>query len=237
MKTWLWLPIIFCSFIVLVLHRHAAKNLLKPAVVIGMLAGAARFWFALENNDGNPLLILLEYGSLSWLAALAGLSLCEHIQTAGIFSKRSVLNQLIYTGIFALAVVVANGMMLVQTAKAGLLPQWLLKISSISHLTAIALQASFVEETIFRLFLVPLVIWVLLLMSRGARPKKLAEFVGVLIAATIFGLIHGQGFAGAIIFGVAFGYFFLHFGWFPCVVVHFVGDFIPFLIALKVHGH
>jgi hypothetical protein len=236
MKMWLWLPIVLCSIIVLLVHKNVARTLIKPALVIGIFAGAARLWFALENGDGSPVLVFFEYVSLTWLAALAGLSLCEHIQTPGIVSKRSVSKQLIYTVVFCLLVVAVNGMMLVQTAKAGSLPQWLLDIRSISHLTAIALQAGLVEETIFRLLFLPFIIWLLLLLRRETKPTKLTEFLAVLMAAAIFGSIHGQGFAGAMIFGVAFGYFFVQFGWYPCVIVHFVGNFFPFLVALKIHG-
>lgn len=235
MKSWLWLSIVLCSIAVLIVHRRVAKDLVKPALVIALFAGAARLWFALENGDASPLLVFLEYAALTWLAALAGLSLCKHIETPGVLSKRSVKTQLIWTAIFCLLVVAVNVMMLVQTAKGGLLPQWLINIGSISHLTAIALQAGLVEETIFRLFLLPLVICLLLLLRRETKLKKLPEFLAVLIAAPIFGSIHGQGFAGATIFGVAFGYFFLQFGWLPCVIVHFVGDFFPFLVVLKVH--
>ena len=233
---WLWLPIVLCSIIVLIVQKSVAKTLIKPALVIGIFAGAARLWFALENGDASPVLVFFEYASLTGLAALAGLSLCEHIQTPGIVSNRSVSKQLIYTVVFCLVVVAVNGMMLVQTAKAGSLPQWLLDIRSISHLTAIALQAGLVEETIFRLFVLPFVIWLLFLLRRATTRKKLTECFAVLIAAAVFGSIHGQGFAGAMIFGVAFGYFFLQFGWYPCVIVHFVGNFFPFLVALKVHG-
>lgn len=236
MNLYLWLPIVFCSIVVLVVHRHVIKGVFKPAVLIGILAGAARLWYAVESEDPNPLLIFFEYGSITWLAALAGLSLCERIQTAGIFSRRSISKQLTYTGIFCLLVVAVNGMMLAQAAKVGSLPQWLLNIKSISHLTAIALQAGLVEETIFRLFLLPFVIWLLVLLRREIKTKKLTELVAVLIAAGVFGSIHGQGFAGAMIFGVAFGYFFLQFGWFPCVIVHIIGNFVPFLVALKIHG-
>ena len=109
---WLWLPIVLCSIIVLIIQKNVAKTLIKPSLVIGIFAGAARLWFALENGDASPVLVFFEYASLTWLAALAGLSLCEHIQTPGIVSKRSLSKQLIYTVVFCLLVVAVNGMML-----------------------------------------------------------------------------------------------------------------------------
>jgi len=234
--SWLLLsPIIVCSVIVLVVHRQRTITFLKHAGVIGLASGVARMWFARENGDPNASLVFLEYGSLAWLTALAGLSLAAHLQIPSFVVKQSILKQSVYTALFALAVVALNSMMLLQTAKAGALPQWLRSISSISHLSAVALQAGLVEETIFRLFLLPLVIWILVLLGWKTQRPHVRQLLAVLVAAIFFGLMHGQGFAGAFIFGIAFGYFFLHFGWLPCVVVHVLGDFIPFLIVLPLN--
>jgi hypothetical protein len=54
----------------------------------------------------------------------------------------------------------------------------------------------------------------------------------VFLASVAFGGIHGAGFPVSFIFGIAFGYLFLHFGWIPCVVVHFLGDFVSFYVVL-----
>lgn len=88
----------------------------------------------------------------------------------------------------------------------------------------LSLRAGITEETIFRLFLLSFTSWITLRISRNRRG---AIGVGVLVSSLLFGLIHPT-FLLPFLMGIAMAYIYLQAGLLPAMVVHFLGDFVPF---------
>lgn len=92
---------------------------------------------------------------------------------------------------------------------------------------ALAFRAALNEETVFRLFLFPLV-------GRGVghflRSQRASLIIGALVSALAFGLIH-PGFWSAFLIGLAFVYIYHQRGLLPAMVVHFFTDAIPYTLV------
>jgi hypothetical protein len=233
MQYWIALPIVLLSLIVLYTHRQHARRLLTPGLLIGSFAGLTRFLFATITNAPSPLSDFLQYAIFCSFAAWAGLSISARFSLPGILLRFSWKRQVAYTSLFALSVVLVNSLMLAYAVTAGIVPQWLRSLDTIPKILSISLQAGFVEETIFRLFSVPFLFWLFNILTRNTERQHIMRFAAVFFSACLFGAIHGAGFWGSFVFGIAFGYLFLSFGWLPCVVVHFLGDFGSFLYASR----
>ncbi len=88
----------------------------------------------------------------------------------------------------------------------------------------LSLRAGITEEVVFRLFLLSLSAWITLRIFHNRRG---AIGVGVLVSSLLFGLIH-PGFILAFLMGLAMAYIYLEAGLLPAMLVHFLGDFVPF---------
>lgn len=92
---------------------------------------------------------------------------------------------------------------------------------------AVSIRAALNEETVFRLFLFPLVTWIFLHLKRS---KKMSLVAGALSSSIAFGFVHGSGFILAFLVGLAFVYVYLQRGLLPAMIMHFLADAIPFLL-------
>lgn len=92
---------------------------------------------------------------------------------------------------------------------------------------ALSFRAALNEETLFRLFLFPLVAWIA---GRLVRSKRIALVVGALTSALILGLIH-PGFWSAFMIGLALVYIYHQRGLLPAMIVHFFTDAIPYTLV------
>lgn len=94
---------------------------------------------------------------------------------------------------------------------------------------AISLRAALNEETIFRLFLFPLVAWIV---ARFKRSPRTSLVVGALASTVAFGLIHPpSGFLLSFIAGIIFIYIYHKRGLLPTMTAHFFADAIPLVLT------
>jgi hypothetical protein len=233
MQYWIATPVALLSVLSLYVNRSEVQKLLKPAIIIGLLAGISRLLFSIASQDVDPIRSFVEYTLLCWLAAWGGLSMAKRFSLPGLFIPDSINKQIIYTGLVALGVIALNTLMIIQTTKMSVIPPWFQRLQSVPYVITMSLQAGLVEETIFRLLSIPLLFWLLEIVGWKSKALLFRKLVIVILSAILFGSIHGAGFMGAFLFGIAFGYSFLSFGWLPCVAIHFLGDLVPYLFVFQ----
>lgn len=95
-----------------------------------------------------------------------------------------------------------------------------------STAVAISLRAALNEEVIFRLFLFPLVAWIL----KRLKQSEFSLTIGALASSILFGLIHGAGFFWAFLVGLALIYIYYQRGLFLAMPIHFFADAISFVL-------
>jgi len=89
---------------------------------------------------------------------------------------------------------------------------------------AISFRAALNEEVLFRLFLFPLVAW---MVGRLVHSQELPLVTGALTSSIVCGLIH-PGFSMAFLVGLALVYVYYRSGLISAMTVHFFADAIPF---------
>jgi len=90
---------------------------------------------------------------------------------------------------------------------------------------AISFRAALNEEVLFRLFLFPLVAWIV---GRIVHAQELSLVTGALASSMVYGLIH-PGFSIAFLVGLALVYVYHRSGLLSAMTVHFFADAIPFV--------
>ncbi len=171
--------------------------------------------------------------SMVFLTGLAGLLLAPRVNCPVWLRKSDASSssgrEISVPVLLGLSLVAGNTLVqLVSINQAVELAPWL---SLLTPQTAIALslRAALNEETIFRLFLFPLVAWMLARLKRSPRTSLI---VGALASAVAFGLIHPpSGFLLSFIAGIIFIYIYHKRGLLPAMTAHFFADAIPLVLT------
>jgi len=90
---------------------------------------------------------------------------------------------------------------------------------------ALSFRAALNEEVLFRLFLFPLVAWIV---GRFVHSQGLSLVTGALVSSIVYGLIH-PGFSMAFFVGLALVYVYYRSGLLSAMTVHFFADAISFV--------
>ncbi len=106
------------------------------------------------------------------------------------------------------------------------LPSWI-NITSPGLAVIIAIRAAFMEEIVFRLFLISFILYAL------KQLNVIIEFnqkLSIILSSIIFSFTFHSGSIISIISGMILGAVFLNFGLLYAIIIHFLADVIPFII-------
>lgn len=146
------------------------------------------------------------------------------IWTAKLNDNRKHKFQIILLGIIAVA---ANTIIFINSQQQALeVSPWLNQLTPFSALI-ISFRAALTEEIIFRLLLISVI---MLLISKFTSSNKVPLILGIIISSIIFGLIH-PGFLVAFLYGLVLSYLYINSGLIMVFTIHFLADFIPFLLV------
>lgn len=91
---------------------------------------------------------------------------------------------------------------------------------------ALAMRAALTEEIVFRLLIFSAVYK---FVNKISKSSTICFFSGMLVSAIAFGLLH-DGFYLSFVFGIGLCYLYKNNGLIPAMLVHFLADFIPFIL-------
>ena len=100
------------------------------------------------------------------------------------------------------------------------------KSSTSPHLIAIlaSIQAAFTEESIYRLFLIPLIVF--MLKGKKRKSNKKAIVLAVLISSLLFAFAPTQSFLLGFILSSVVGFIYVKYGFISVLILHIVADVI-----------
>lgn len=224
------------SALVLLTEQKLVAKWLFRAAALAFVAALSRLLWAIISNYKNPWQVFIMYFLLCFFTALAGLVICDKLNFGGIkVRNRSNLSFVTNIVLFTVVLATVNSIILVQFADSYNLPRWTRNINSLFQTFSYSLQTGLTEETIFRLYLLPLVAWMISFFECRVSGRLLGwDILPILVSTIVFGLVHGSGFIYAGVSGLVFGILFIRAGWLPCVIVHFLVDFISFSLAFVI---
>ncbi|MFA5815332.1 MAG: CPBP family glutamic-type intramembrane protease [Bacteroidales bacterium] len=103
---------------------------------------------------------------------------------------------------------------------------WVKSLTPINSIL-ISIRAGITEEVIFRFFLFSLL---LLVFAKIIHSKILIFLICSIISALAFAFLLHSGSIVSLVAGIILSYIYYKKGLLPAIIVHFLGDFIPFLM-------
>lgn len=187
--------------------------------------------FNLYNQDSTATLVY-DF-SIVFLTGLAGVLLAPRVNCPVWLRKSNASSnpsrEISVPILLGLSLVAGNTLIqLISINQAVELAPWLTLLTPQTAI-AISLRAALNEETIFRLFLFPLVAWIV---ARFKQSPRASLIVGALASTVAFGLIHPpSGFLLSFIAGIIFIYIYHQRGVAPAMAAHFFTDAIPLVLT------
>jgi membrane protease YdiL (CAAX protease family) len=151
--------------------------------------------------------------------------------------RKKILHFLLYGVVAGIVIGIINTMVLKLSLDSSNLPEWLNSFNSIKDTFILSARASFMEETIFRLFLFSGITWLSLLTLQKLLKKEKQQLyitsviIGIVISSILFGLMHGSGFFYSAFMGVLLCIIYYKGGFESAIIAHFLGNFISFSIV------
>ena len=143
-------------------------------------------------------------------------------------SSISLRQQLTTISLLGLAIIVSNSL-IYYFHRNNLASFTWLTFSNTNNLILLALRAALQEEVLFRLFAFPVTAFFI---SKINPSKKIYICSGIIISSLLFSLMHGGFNITIIIFGSILAYAYYKNGLIPAMLIHFLGDAVPWLIIL-----